>query len=161
MHRFGAIKGNNLPNHQTCESWVFLYRKGGNMKKCGLCGSKITGTGHSSAPFNRKDCCDECNKNVVVLRQYLQGTQPNTLLAIEPNGVMIYVDTDEEKVTLEELQRLVGGYIELYPKDDDNFVFIVDEEGLLKDRQYNVLAKELFDIDVVGMLVLCHKNIFE
>lgn len=118
------------------------------------------GKGHDSSPFKRGECCNKCNENLEELRTYLKGTNPKTLLTIEPNGVMIYVDIDEEEVSLEELQRLVGGYIELYPKDDERFVFIVDEEGLLKNRPFNHVAKELFDIDVVGTLVLCHKSVF-
>ena len=131
------------------------------MKHCDLCGSKITGKGYDSAPFKRGECCDKCNENLEELRTYLQGANPKTLLAIEPNGVMIYVDIDKEEVSLQELQQLVGGYIEVYPKDDDNFVFIVDEEGLLKKRTFNSAAKELFDIDIVGTLVLCHKSVFK
>ena len=132
------------------------------MKKCDLCGNKFEGPGHNPAPFNRDICCDECNNNLVLrLRLYLTGTEPNTLLVIEPNGTLIYVDLEGDTASLKELQRLVGGYIEVYPKEDENFVFIVDEEGLIKHKPYNVLVKELFDIDVVGPLVLCHRSKFE
>ena len=41
--------------------------------------------------------------------------------------------------TLEALQNLVGGYIEVLPLKD-NLVMIVDEEGKIKDKKYNELA---------------------
>lgn len=132
------------------------------MQTCALCGRKITGKGNNPAPFSGDVCCNQCNDNAVVpLRAYLNGAQPKTLLTIEPNGVMIYVDVEEEEASLKELQTLVGGYIEVYPKDDDRFVFIVDEEGLLKDKEYNHLANQLFGIDVVGPLVVCPKELFK
>lgn len=40
---------------------------------------------------------------------------------------------------LEEIQNLVGGYIEVLPLKD-NLVMIIDEEGKLKNRQKNELA---------------------
>ena len=43
------------------------------------------------------------------------------------------------KITLEEAQALVGGYVELVHLDDNN-ILLCDEEGLLKHKPINTLA---------------------
>lgn len=43
------------------------------------------------------------------------------------------------KITLEEAQALVDGYVELVHLDDDN-ILLCDEEGLLKHKPINTLA---------------------
>ena len=69
------------------------------------------------------------------------------------NGVLFQVDGSYENVTpvkgdvftLEELQTLVGGYIELGRRmqtTDGSVDFIVDEDGLLKGLQPNTLFPE-------------------
>lgn len=45
------------------------------------------------------------------------------------------------KFTLQELQGYVGGYIELMPGMP--FQLVLDEEGLLKEKPYNVIATML------------------
>ena len=63
-------------------------------------------------------------------------------------------------ITLEELQINVGGYIEVYPQEIiRNTKLFVDEEGLLKKRPYNQLAKDLFDIDIVGDILFVPKEL--
>ena len=44
-----------------------------------------------------------------------------------------------EKISLEEAQTLVGGYVELVHLDDNN-ILLCDEEGLLKHKPINTLA---------------------
>lgn len=94
------------------------------------------------------------------LKQYLSGKHGKRLLAIEPNNVLIYVDIDGDEATLEELQRLVGGYIEVYPSDNDHYYYLVDEEGLLKNKPYNQYAEDLLGIEAVGPVVLVPKEYF-
>lgn len=55
---------------------------------------------------------------------------------------------------LETFQVMVGGFVEVYPMRDDNFIFLVDEEGLIKQKEFNQLAYEIFRIKVVGNLVI-------
>ena len=43
----------------------------------------------------------------------------------------------------------------------EHLLFLVDEEGLIKQKKFNDLAFELFGIDVVGNLVLCPKKHFK
>ena len=100
-----------------------------------------------------KSCNDE-------LKLYLGGRHDKRMLVIEPNDVLIYVDIDGDDTTLEELQRLVGGYIEVYPSDNDKYYYLVDEEGLLKRRPFNKPAYELLGIEAVGPVVLVPKEYF-
>ena len=44
-----------------------------------------------------------------------------------------------EKISLEEAQALVDGYVELVHLEDDN-ILLCDEEGLLKQKPINILA---------------------
>lgn len=43
------------------------------------------------------------------------------------------------KISLEEAQALVDGYVELFHLNDDN-ILLCDEEGLLKHKPINTLA---------------------
>lgn len=151
-----------MPSPQTFESWAFLIQRGGVMKTCDLCKKEFEGVGHKTAPFHGNCCCDECNETIVKeLNLFLEGKLKNRMLVVGINGPLIYVDIDDTTSVLKELQFLVDGYIELYPIHNDYFYFVVNEEGLLKNMPYNHLAKELFDIDVVGVLVLCPKEMID
>ena len=46
--------------------------------------------------------------------------------------------------TLTELQTLVGGYIELAPANDADFLLVIDEEGKLKNKPVNEDATLLY-----------------
>lgn len=62
--------------------------------------------------------------------------------------------------TLKELQTFVGGYIEILGLDDD-FVFVVDEEGKLKEKPVNIGATWLTGGmlgPIVGDVLFCHRN---
>ncbi len=102
---------------------------------------------------HNKTCNDE-------LKAYLKGIHNKRMLVIEPNDVLIYVDIDGDDTTLKELQRLVGGYIEVYPSDSDYYYYLVDEEGLLKNKPYNQPAYDLLSIEAVGPVVLVPKEYF-
>lgn len=130
--------------------------------KCSICGREFMGYGNNPAPLNRKKCCDACNSQIVMpLRIYLSGGNKSTVLVIEPNFVVSYIEVKENKIPLKTLQEMVDGYIQVYPKGDDNFFFIVDEDGLLKRKELNLLASELFGIKIVGNLVVLPKQLFE
>jgi hypothetical protein len=62
--------------------------------------------------------------------------------------------------TLEELQALVSGYIEIYPQSISNRALLVDEEGLLKPNYViNKTIFDLFSITVVGDVVIVNRGI--
>lgn len=102
--------------------------------------------------MNQKD-----SRNDELVR-YLKGEHKKRMLVIEPNNTLIYVDIDGEEAALDVLQTLVGGYVEIYPNDDDCYYCLVDEEGLLKKKPFNKLAYDLYGVEVVGTAVLVPKE---
>jgi hypothetical protein len=66
--------------------------------------------------------------------------------------------------SLEELQQLVGGLIQVVPVFR-NQIIVVDEEGRLKNYQHNLIASLLVmdevNGDIVGDMVLCKKSEFK
>ena len=129
--------------------------------KCSICGKEIIGTGNSTAPLQRGKCCDECNfKKIVPIRMYLNGMNKNQLLVLNTDGTFQITEKMDE-APLKLLQDLVGGYITLYPSPIADMLFICDEEGLLKRRELNELAIEIFGVKIVGNLVICPKDLFK
>ena len=61
--------------------------------------------------------------------------------------------------TLDELQKLVGGYIEVIPAREKGYILVINEEGKLENLPYNGRATELADIYlwdyIVGDALLC------
>ena len=128
--------------------------------KCAICGKEIKGVGHNPSPFRGTRCCDECNKYAIITRGFLSGLQTNMIMILgTDNSVSFQINRTKENVTLKELQKWVGGFIEMYPLEDEKFYYIVDEEGLLKEKPYNELANDLFGIDVVGNLLVVPKQL--
>ena len=83
---------------------------------------------------------------------------------------VIFVDGDMEGVEPEngtsfhykELQKLVGGLIEVVPQTvDPHHVYLCDEEGLLKDKYRNRKVSELLDYPVVGDILVLSKDEWE
>jgi hypothetical protein len=65
---------------------------------------------------------------------------------------------DGKKFTLDELQALIGGYVEMVriPGDVGRRIFFVDEEGRLKRLKPNVRASHLAGRLLVGNALLCN-----
>lgn len=66
---------------------------------------------------------------------------------------------------LEELQKIVGGLIEIIPCNDSNLIMILDEEGKLKNKPFNSEATELvseiipsWDV-IVGDVLVCESSL--
>lgn len=57
-----------------------------------------------------------------------------------------------------ELQKLVGGLIEVVPQGAPHLVFLCDKEGLLKDKLRNYKVSELLDCPVVGDILVLGKD---
>lgn len=130
--------------------------------KCSICNKSFNGKGNNSEPFKREKCCDECSLDIVVpLRIFLNGYNFNNLMIIQPNGKIKYNKLRDNKISLKQLQRLLKGIIEFYPKKDELFFYVVDEEGLIKGKQINKLAYELFDIKIVGDLLVIPKELIK
>lgn len=64
---------------------------------------------------------------------------------------------DAEKPTLEEVQKIVGGWVELVTLPDGNQL-LVDEEGLLKGKRVNEAASLLAGKIIVGEAVILTKT---
>ena len=78
-------------------------------------------------------------------------------------GTLITAEGEEKVVTpehgevftLEELQALVGGYIEVVPQRvHPDKVYLCDEEGLLKSKEINFSVTETIGFGVVGDIVI-------
>lgn len=75
------------------------------------------------------------------------------------------VETVEPKnktdFSLEELQKIVGGLIEVVPVFGDKYI-VVDEEGRLKNYQHNKTASQLVFGqvigDIAGDMLLCNQD---
>ena len=91
----------------------------------------------------------------------------NHILFKSNNEVSTY-RSEYESVTLDELNKLVGGWIEIVRKDKnainamasfpENTVVIVDEEGFLKDLNPNFLASWITNRLIVGDVVISKEN---
>jgi hypothetical protein len=80
----------------------------------------------------------------------------NFRYAIIEHGQLKIIDQDH-RLTLEEMQKIVGGYIELFMIDDENRIdYYCDEEGKLKSDSYpNVKWGE--DI-IMNAVLICSNN---
>lgn len=129
---------------------------------CSICSNEIRTLGHNAYPYKTGTCCDECNlKHVVPLRFFLTGEVKDCVLIISADGIISYKKIETGELILQTSQEIVGGYIEFYPMKDDKFFFIVDEEGVLKQKKWNPLAFQLFEIKMVGTLLVSPKNLLK
>jgi hypothetical protein len=75
---------------------------------------------------------------------------------IHPNGeVQIKRPANGEKFTLEELQEMVGGYIELVhlPRGNGHATAYVNADGKLKGREYNAEASAIYGREPTDVIV--------
>ena len=58
------------------------------------------------------------------------------------------------------LQQQVGGYVEVvnFTSQSNPFIAIVDEEGLIHEKQYNELASHYANIPLVGDVLIMHPS---
>ncbi len=139
--------------------------------KCSICDKEITkGHGNNADPFRfHKACCSVCNDNIVIpIRMFLVGVYPNVAMKITCDGqISTFKPSEPRYFSLDEMQSIVDGYIEFLPKTylndclTDKFYFVVDEEGKLKGERPNQLAYELFNVKVVGTLLVVPKNLVD
>ena len=129
------------------------------MKKCPICGAKIQGMGNNAYPLFEGICCDKCNsEKVIPFRLLISQFNKDDLIVITTGNTIYKKDLKEGNLSLKETQELVGGYIEVYPYENELYYVFIDEDGLLKNGDFNPLAKRYLDIDVVGTVVLYPKE---
>ena len=132
------------------------------MKKCPICGATISGIGNNAYPLFNDVCCDKCNtEKVIPFRLFISQFNIHELIVITTDNIIYKKDLREGNLTLKEMQELIGGYIELYPYPNELYFVLVDEEGLLKNSEYNQLAKRYLNIDAFGTVVLYPKKYFK
>ena len=80
---------------------------------------------------------------------------------IRPDG-----NTENDQITvrnnnvLADLQEAVGGYIEIVDLPETNMLMVVDEEGLLKDKEENFVASVLAGQRIVGTVAIVPSGLF-
>ena len=64
--------------------------------------------------------------------------------------------------TIEEMQKLVGGYVELIPSiyRPKGKLVLVDEDGIPRKKGFNIRVSQLLGIALVGDVVICEKKEF-
>ena len=78
------------------------------------------------------------------------------------NGTVENIEpVNKTDFSLEELQKIVGGYIEVVPVFKNKYI-VVDEEGRMKNYKHNETASRLVfgqvNGDIVGDMLLCEQN---
>lgn len=123
--------------------------------KCSVCGNEIVGFGNNPAPLKGSLICDDCNfKLTIPLRIFFANESDETALVLNTDNTISFINSTNKKITLKQLQRAVGGLIEIYPSRNIRYKLICNEEGLIRDLKPNRLAKKLLNVDVRGNLVL-------
>ena len=131
-------------------------------KICDICDKKFTGYGNNPTPLRGSVCCDECNLKIVVpIRIYQSTKEPTNALLFKQDGSVTKIKPKGTYFTLKELQTLVGGLIELYPKRLHDHLIVCNEEGLLLDLEPNDVFRKYANITLMGDVLLCPVAIFE
>ena len=74
---------------------------------------------------------------------------------LKVNGEIEYVKPKKETFTLKEMQKMVGGYVEVLPCPKlEKSVVIGDEEGKLKGKPINIRASKTLGYVVVGDIAI-------
>lgn len=94
-------------------------------------------------------------------KKIIRSIRDNIAVLLTDDYRIKYVEPLNKKIFgLQELQDFVGGFIEIYPEEIiKNTTLFVDEDGLLKKRVYNQLAKDLFGLDLVGNILFVPNNL--
>jgi hypothetical protein len=130
--------------------------------KCCICGGELNEYANNPFPVAGETCCNKCNYNVVIpLRFFYSDIVIDKALVISTNNTVKLIKPKEQYFTLEELQKCVDGYIEIYPTRSKEYMILVNAEGLINGMAFNQLASKIFNIDAYGPVVICPKKIFE
>lgn len=135
---------------------------------CCICGKEFEGYGNNPAPYPGDICCDECNKAVITIRAFLSGMIKGALILHSNDGVTLREPKNKltHKFSIDELQDMVGGHFAHHPLTNvtshyEKLIFMVNEEGLLLHMNPNSLAFQMFNLQIVGPLVIVNKDCLE
>lgn len=130
--------------------------------KCCICGNDIKGYGNSPFPIAGQACCDECNNKVIVpYRVFLSTLQKKNLAILITQDEVKLLQPKGKYFALKELQNAVEGQIELASRFIDDYLTVVNEEGLIHQLPFNRLAYKMFEADLVGNVLICPTGLFE
>jgi len=76
---------------------------------------------------------------------------------IDPKGKKCLVTFRGDFPGLEELQKAIGGYIDICYLPDGN-VLIFDEDGKSKGRPYNTHTSLMTEVEIYGRAILINKD---
>lgn len=84
------------------------------------------------------------------------GPLPVVLYA---DGTALSLTTQDGKICLDDLQREVGGYVELHPLPAmPELLMAMDEEARLRGKARNRFASEIMGTEILGDVVLMLKE---
>jgi len=133
-----------------------------DIKTCSICKKRFSEYGNNPIPFSGNVCCDQCNEHIVVpMRIYGNICEPSYAVLFKADGSLKSIKPKDKYFTLKELQGLVGGLIELYPKRANNHLVVCNEEGLILGLPRNDLFHKYTGNLLVGDVLLCPESIFE
>src|SRR5690554_2133399 len=98
---------------------------------------------------------------VITYRIYLSNKIKDRAMVVSAEGFIKLVKPESKHFTLEELQSIVGGLIELYLHRINVDIIICNDKDSIKNMPYNNLIKLLFDIDLVGTVIVSPTNLDE
>lgn len=100
-------------------------------------------------------------KVALQIKGYESIKEPTSAVLFKADGTVTSIKPKNRYFTLKELQTLVGGLIELYPKRLHGHLIVCNEEGLLLGLRPNLMFKKYANITLVGDVLLCPETIFE
>lgn len=66
---------------------------------------------------------------------------------------------DGKRYTLEEIQKMVGGFFQIVSLED-KYIVLADEDGLSKKLPYNEFASHLYGKHLVGNVAVVNRKLF-
>lgn len=77
------------------------------------------------------------------------------------DGKITLIKPEKKKFTLEELQKVVNGYVEVIASPFPEYITIVDEEGKLKNEKPNDLAYLILKHELVGKVLVIPSKLLD
>tara|TARA_R100000654_G_scaffold2744_4_gene10002 strand:+ start:4145 stop:4396 length:252 start_codon:yes stop_codon:yes gene_type:complete len=81
-------------------------------------------------------------------------------MLISVEGEQTVVEPEESTFSLEELQKYVGGFIEIVPVDDSRMA-VVNDEGFVRKMPMNSVGSQVAGRLLVGPVLLVNSNEIE
>ncbi|MCL2521271.1 MAG: DUF3846 domain-containing protein [Erysipelotrichales bacterium] len=132
-----------------------------NKEICSLCEKSIMEDAIKSEVFDGKTFCSKCMNKIMPLKMFLENESPKHALLFKTEGTVEVIRPKDEHFILEEIQKCVNGLIQIYPTPYKEKLIVCNQEGLLKRLPINTWFEKLFQIKLIGDILLCPQAIFE